>query len=381
MTTLIGASEAARTLGVTKPTLYAYVSRGLLSREVAVDGRTSLYDRGEVETLATRSRRKAQPERPSIDVQIATGITRLHDDSPTYRGRQVVDLAPTHRFEEVADLLLAGRLDRDDTRWKVDRARLERALPVVAAAQPCDPMTALTLTALSLGERGPDAMADVARDLIMLAPSVLGGPLRGDVAERLARTWVRRPSDELTSAISTALVLLADHELATSTLAVRVAASVRSAPGAAIATGLNVVAGPFHGAASQASAAMFDEAIDSGVRITVEDRLRRGERLPGFGHTVYRKGDPRFAPLLVAVRAVPAPAEQHELIDALIAEAGRTVGHLPNVDLALGALLFVADLPRDAPIFAIARVAGWGAHYDEELRERPVRFRGLSAPR
>jgi len=381
MTTFIGATEAARTLGVTKPTLYAYVSRGLLSREVAVDGRTSLYDREEIETLATRSRRTEPAERPSIDVQIATGITRLHDDSPTYRGRRVVDLAASRRFEDVADLLLTGDLDDSRAGWTIDRAALDRARLIVDAAQPCDPVTALTLTALSLGGHHPDEMAAAARTLIALAPSVLGGPLSGDIAERLARAWVRQPSDELTAAVSTALVLLADHELATSTLAVRVAASVRTAPAAAIATGLNVVAGTFHGAASQAAATMFDEAIDGGARASVDDRLGRGERLPGFGHTVYRTGDPRFAPLIAAVRTIPAPAERLELVEALIAEAGRAVGHLPNVDLALGALLFVADLPRDAPIFAVARIAGWGAHYEEELRERPVRFRGLSAPR
>jgi len=381
MTTLIGSTEAARTLGVTKPTLYAYVSRGLLSREVAVDGRTSLYDRGEVETLASRSRRKAPAERPSIDVQIATAITRLDDDSPTFRGRRAVDLATSHRFEAVAELLLTDRLDVSETDWNIDRSRTKRAQKIVGAAQPCDPITALALASLSLGDRRSEASAAVTREMIMMAPTVLGGPLGGDVAERLTRAWVRRPSDELVAAVSTALVLLADHELATSTLAVRVAASVRSAPAAAIATGLNVVAGPYHGGASRAAAAMFDEAIGSGAHATVEGRLGRGERLPGFGHTVYRAGDPRFAPLLAAVREIPAPRARLELVDALIAEAGRAVGHLPNIDLALGALLFVADLPRDAPIFAVARLAGWGAHYAEELGERPVRFRGLAAAR
>ncbi len=381
MTTYVGASEAARTLGVTKPTLYAYVSRGLVSREVAIDGRTSLYDRDEIEALARRSRRREPTERPSIDVQIATGITHLHDDSPTYRGHRVVDLIGTHRFEEVADLLLEGVLDGDRRRWRIDRAALERAKRIVTTAERCDPITALTMTALSLDGRSPDDVAGVARDLIVLAPSILGGPLRGDIADRLARLWVPRPADELVAAISCALVLLADHELATSTLAVRVAASVRTAPGRAIATGLNVVAGPLHGAASHAAGTLFDEAAANGVGAAVRDRLRTGGRLPGFGHTVYRTGDPRFGPLLAAVHSIPAPRARHDVVDAVIAEAGRSIGHLPNIDLALGALYHVGGLPRDAPIFAIARIAGWAAHYAEELRERPVRFRGLSSSR
>jgi len=376
VSTLIGSTEAATTLGVTKPTLYAYVSRGLVARQVAVDGRTSLYDRTEIEALANRSRRQPAAERPSIDVKIATAITRLHDDSPTYRGDRVVDLVTTRSFEQVADLLFAD--GRPESAWRLDTAALTRARTIVDAAAPVSPITALGLAAMSLdGESSADA-AVVARQLLTIAPSILGGPQNGGIAGRLTRAWRRRPPPELVDAVSTALILLADHELATSTLAVRVAASVRTSPAAAIATGLHVVAGPFHGAASQAASRLFELAADVGATDAVGSYRRRGERLPGFGHSVYRRGDPRFEPLLGAVRRIPAPAERLRIVDEVIAEAGRSIGHLPNIDLALGALYHVADLPADAPVFAVARVAGWAAHYDEELGERPVRFRGLS---
>jgi citrate synthase len=381
VTTLIGATEAAATLGVTKPTLYAYVSRGLVTRQIAVDGRTSLYDRAEIEALARRSRRRATPERPSIDVQIATAITRLHDDSPTYRGRRVLDLLPACSFEQVADLLLTGEATghRDD--WRVDRVALARARSIVQAAAPSDPLTVLALTARSLELRPGDDTAVTARRLLSIVPSVLGGPQRGSIAERLTRIWQPRPTPQLVDAVSVALVLLADHELATSTLAVRVAASVRASPPAAIAAGLDVVSGPMHGAAARASAALFAAADERDPLTAVETLLGSGRRLPGFGHSVYRRGDPRFEPLLTAVRAIPAPPERIATVDAVIREAGRSIGHLPNVDLALGALIHVAELPADAPIFAVARIAGWAAHYDEELAERPVRFRGLSRER
>lgn len=395
MSTLIGSTEAAATLGVTKPTLYAYVSRGMLARQVAVDGRTSLYERSEVETLANRSRRRATAERPSIDVQIATAITRLHDDSPTYRGERVVDLAGSRSFEEVADLLITGSPAGDDGDgdgdWRLDSTALRRARAVVATAGPVSPLTALSLAAMSLDTQADTDsdddsaaltnIAHVARRFITIAPSVLGGPQRGSIADRLTRVWQRRPDAALVDAVQRALVLLADHELATSTLAVRVAASVRASPAAAIATGLNVVAGPFHGAASQAASELFEQAASLGATEAVQSRIRRGERLPGFGHTVYRRGDPRFAPLLEAVRCIPSPGERLQVVDDVITEAGRSIGQLPNVDLALGALFHVAGLPTDAPVFAVARVAGWAAHYDEELGERPVRFRGLSRER
>lgn len=381
MSTLIGANEAAATLGVTKPTLYAYVSRGLVARQAAVDGRTSLYDRAEIEALANRSRRRPTTERPSIDVQIATAITRLHDDSPTYRGRRVLDLIDTYSFEQVADLLLTGDATGHPADWGVDRAGLARARRIVDAAAPVDPMTALALAARSLDASADDISATVARRLISIIPSLLGGPQRGGIAERLTRAWQPRPTPPLVDAISLALVLLADHELATSTLAVRVAASVRASPAAAIAAGLDVVSGPLHGAASRAATALFRHAAETDPATAVRAAMAGGRRLPGFGHTVYRSGDPRFEPLLTAVRAIPAAPERIAVVDDVIREAGRSIGHLPNIDLALGALTHVAELPLEAPIFGIARIAGWAAHYDEELAERPVRFRGLSRER
>ncbi len=253
---------------------------------------------------------------------------------------------------------------------------------MIAAAAPVTPVRALSLTALALGNvDGSRGAAATARRLLVLAPSVLGGPQRGGIAERLARAWHPRPGPELVDAISGALVLLADHELATSTLAVRVAASVRASPAEAIATGLNVISGPLHGAAGQAVAELFAAASADGPVEAVQGYLRDGRRLPGFGHTVYRRGDPRFEPLLAAVRRIPDPAGRLDVVDGVLAEAGRSIGHLPNIDLALGALYHVAELPADSPVFAIARTAGWAAHYDEELGERPVRFRGLSRER
>jgi citrate synthase len=226
-----------------------------------------------------------------------------------------------------------------------------------------------------------DTGADAARTLLALAPSLLGGPLTGDVASRLAACFRRRPGAELVAAVSRALVLLADHELATSTLAVRVAASVRVDPYSALAVGLEVVGGALHGGASTAAAALLDDVVGRGADTAVDAVLSAGLRLPGFGHSVYRNGDPRLQPLLEVVRRLPAPSDRLEAVDALIAAAGRRVGQLPNVDLGLGALAFVAGLPRIASLFAVARIAGWAAHLDEELGERPVRYRGVTSYR
>lgn len=388
MTTFVNSSEAARLLGVSKPTLYAYVSRGLIGRRTAIDGRTSLYDRDQLERLAARSRRRPIAERPSIDVRVSSAITHLGEEGLSYRGHDAVELTRTSTFEQVAELLWSGSLPEQPVAWRLDRDALATCDAVIVASGTTDPITKLTLCATALAgnheneEGEEDRAADSARRLLAVVPSVLGGPRRGTVAERLAAAWTStrtsRPSAELVDAVSRALVLLADHELATSTLAVRVAASVRTDPMSAVTAGLATVRGRLHGAASREAVALFDEATEVGSGAAIGRRLSAGERLPGFGHSVYRHGDPRFAPLLEAVRRLDDGTGRVELVDSVVAEAGRVVGHLPNVDLAIGALVHVAGLPQDVPLFAVARIAGWTAHYVEELGARPVRYRGLA---
>ena len=383
MTTLIGATEAARLLGVTKPTLYAYVSRGVIERQRAVDGRTSLYVREEIEELASQRGTRTPAERPSIDVQIGSSITHLSDDGVTYRGRDVAELARNQPFESVAELLWTGELPARPPIWPIERTLLERCRRVVAASGTSDPIRALALSAMVVAD--DDATADsavpTARRLLAIAPSVLGGPMRGTTAARLASAYVRRPDGRLIGAVDRVLVLLADHELATSTLAVRVATSVWPEPGSALATGLLTLGGRLHGRAASGTTDLFREAADNGARNAIRRRLDRGERLPGFGHTVYRNGDPRLAPLLEVVAGLPDPESRQATVDDVLTEAGLAIGHLPNVDFGLGALNFVAGLPDDIPLFPVARIAGWTAHHDEELTERPVRYRGLTTNR
>lgn len=381
MTTYVGADEAARMLGVTKPTLYAYVSRGIVARSTAADGRTSLYARDDIQRLAGRARGRREAAPATIDVQIRSTITELQDEGVTFRGHDAADLARTSTFEQVAELLWTGRLGERGSIWPTDRHALARCREVCDAAGEDDAIVRLTLAATTLSaSAGEDDAATAARRLLALAPSLLGGPITGDLASRMAAAYRRRPSPELIAAVSRALVLLADHELATSTLAVRVACSVRADPYAAIAAGLCVVGGSLHGAASTVTADLLDDAMLDGARAAVDRVLSSGRRLPGFGHSVYRNGDPRLAPLLETVRSLPDPDGRMRLVDELLVEAGRRLGQLPNVDLGLGALAFVGGLPRDASLFAVARIAGWAAHYDEEKSERPVRYRGITTP-
>ncbi len=394
MSTLIKSSEAAAILDVTKATLYAYVSRGRLARTIGADGRTSLFARDEVEQLAQRSRRAPTGPRATIDVQISSGITVIDETSLSYRGRDVAALATDRPFEEVAELLWSGDTTEAAVRWPAIDATERSALAPIStlALSPIGRMaTAAQVLAELHGDTPPHgnatsspladpSPADAARRLLVATPQVLGSTRRtGRFAGRLAAAWRRRPSPALVDAIDTALVLLADHELATSTLAVRIAASVRTSPSIAFAAGLTTLEGALHGSASAQAHRFLDDCSETEPSLVME-RLRAQRRpIPGFGHKVYRGVDPRFPPLLDQVRRLdPSGAE---LVDGVISEAGRIMAHQPNVDLALGALTRAAGFEPDTPIFAVARIAGWGAHYDEECTERPVRFRGVATPR
>jgi citrate synthase len=383
MARYVGAAEAARQLGVQRATLYAYVSRGFIERRVAVDGRTSLYSVDDLERLTGRGRRRevdALP-RPSLDVQIATSITTLDEDGVRYRGHDVAELARTASFERVAELLWTGVLP-DHAVWpSPEPSDVALARRVTRAVRgPALPSMVAVSSALGVRHPGDDPAA-AARRLLGVVPVVLdptGDEVSGPLAQRLAGCWQPARTATLAPVIDRTLVLLADHELATSTLAVRIAGSTWAPPYQAFAAGLAVVQGPLHGVVAQLTYDLLLDAERLGAATAVVRRLHAGERLPGFGHKIYKAADPRLAPLLEAIALLPDPFGRIAVLDDLIGEAGVRMTRPPNIDLGLGGLALVADLPRDVPLFAVARIAGFAAHLTEELAERPLRYRGLA---
>jgi citrate synthase len=169
---------------------------------------------------------------------------------------------------------------------------------------------------------------------------------------------------------------MADHELATSTMAVRVAASVHADVYDALSAGLATLAGPLHGGASQLAYELLVVAERDGVDRALNDVLRELRLVPGFGHTVYKNGDARYHALMALTEPLLTP-ERRALVYEMVEVAQAHQVPLPNCDLALAALSWGTGLPPDTgrTVFAIARVVGWTAHYLEELQERPLRFR------
>ncbi|MEM1335372.1 MAG: citrate/2-methylcitrate synthase, partial [Actinomycetota bacterium] len=301
MTTYLRSGEAARRLGVTTNTLYAYVSRGRVNRTVAADGRTSLFDLDEIDALREASRRGPVEAPPSIDVRIATGVTRLDEDGPTVRGRPLDQLID-HPFESVAELLWTGEPPSSPPVWS----------PVDTRPRSGDvddgPMSAITRLALDLDDG--TSGASVGRRLLATIPDRLGTTVApgASFAHRLAGIWVREPDDRLVRAVDAALVALADHELATSTLAVRIATSTRASTTASLVAGLATVSGDLHGGAARHVHLLLADAGRRGARSAIDAAVARHGRVPGFGHAIYRRRDPRFELLMPIVRDVPSTA-------------------------------------------------------------------------
>ena len=364
VTTFVRAPEAARRLGVSTATLYSYVSRGRVRRTIGADGRSSLFDVDELEELRAKNRRPPPPP-PTIDVRIASAVTQLDEAGLRYRDVPVDELVDSP-YEQVCALL-----------WGTPPPTLRPQ--TVPGCGPAPSGRVMDLVQLVAGMELPDDPVAAADRLLGTIPGAFGGSTSPDrpYTDRLVRAWVPHPSVELVRAVNAALVLLADHELATSTLAVRVAASVRSSPAAAFVAGLATMDGAVHGSASHHAHRLLADCRREGPD-RVLDRLRTDRRrVPGFGHSIYRGRDPRFGLLLDRVQSLPDPRGRLGTVTDLISVAGRFIAQPPNVDLALGSLTYVAGLPPDCPLFAIARIAGWVAHYREELDERPL-FPGLS---
>jgi citrate synthase len=370
------ATEAARRLGVKPATLYAYVSRGVLSRAKAADGRVSLFSADEVERLARRGR----PRRPAgvADITVESAITEITGDSLRFRGLDATRLAVTRTFEEVAELLWTGEFGSAREPWRARPA----ALAAARAAQAALPAGTLPLERLqvivpAMAATDPlrlqldqSAVLAAGRNIIAGMVDCLPSGVTADPGEPVAgRLWSRlcdrRASPGLLRAMSAALVLLADHELAACTLAARVAASVRADPYAVVGTGLGAMSGALHGGASLGAETLMAAAIGpDDVPRVVTELLRRGEKVPGFGHFVYRGGDPRATVLLGLVRQAAPKSGQLAVADAVLAEVRQKGLPEPNIDLAVATLARVAGMVRGAgeAIFAVARTAGWIAH-------------------
>ncbi|MEV6110830.1 citrate synthase [Streptomyces sp. NPDC051940] len=389
--------QAAERLGVKPETVYAYVSRGLLTSRKSTGGRGSTFDPKEVEALARRHSRPhaaspagAETGTPGTTA-VRTGITFIDRDRYYYRGVDALTLAETYPYEEAADWLWTGRIT-PGLRFTAPDELLAATSAAVAAlpshASPVDRLRAVAVAAAAADplrfDLSTEAVHGTARSLIAAFSGSLpiaGRTHRTDapVARRLwARLTPAAPEPAAVRCLDTALVLLIDHDLAASTLAARVAASARANPYAVVSTGLSALDGPLHGAASGLAHRMLLDVLERGSAApVVSEHFRAGRRIPGLGHRLYPGEDPRAGLLFTLLDEVPGARRALDAAQEVVEISARHTPLHANVDLALAVLSASAGMPAEAgeTVFAVARTAGWIAHALEEYEERPLRMR------
>ncbi|MER6209659.1 citrate synthase [Streptomyces sp. NPDC001642] len=388
----LSTKETAELLGVKPDTVYAYVSRGQLSSRREPGGRGSTFDAKEVEALARRNRRESSGSSGSGgELSVRTRITLIEKDRYYFRGVDATELAARHSYEEIAEWLWTGEL-RPGITFTAPKAAVAVARRAVdALPEHAGPTDRLRVAAIAAATADPlrfdlseDAVLGTARILIPTLVAALP-PVRrthrdeGSLARRLWARLSGRPADEASlRVLDTALGLLVDHDLAASTLAVRVAASARAHAYAAVSSGLGVLEGPLHGAASGLAHRLLLDVLDQGTAApVVADELRSGRRIPGLGHRLYPGEDPRARALFALLEEIPGAVPALAAARDIVATTARHTPLHANVDLALAVFTVSSGMPSTAgeTVFAVARTAGWIAHALEEYGERPLRMR------
>ena len=175
-------------------------------------------------------------------------------------------------------------------------------------------------------------------------------------------------------AIRAALVVCADHELNVSAFTARCVASTGSSPYDVVAAALAALKGSKHGGASACVSRLFDDAgAPKRAHRILASRLRNGERVPGFGHPLYPRGDPRGG-LLLGLAESSGNRNEWRFIRSM-SQAARDLSHdLPNLDFGLVALARAYRFPVNAPIlmFALGRTIGWIGHAIEQYAQNEL---------
>ncbi len=324
-----------------------------------------------------------------------------------YQGYDIHDLANVDRgasFEEVCFLLWHGRLpsraELGDLQTQLVAARVlpDSVVRAMRALPKVDGMDALRTLTSMLGHYDPDAnertpyanerkavrLTGQVASLVAAWGRLASGralidphPALGHAANFLYMLTGERPSELAARAFDVALILHADHELNASTFAARVAAATLTDIHSAVVGAIGALKGPLHGGANADVMRLLleigREAGPDRAEQVVREKLARKEKIPGFGHRVYRTEDPRATHLRRLSQALgdkvgqPQWYEMSRRIEALVLRERKLY---PNVDFYSASMYYALGIPVDlyTPIFAVSRMSGWTAHVLEQYR-------------
>jgi len=329
-----------------------------------------------------------------------SAISSIIGSTLTYRGIDINELAEHSTFEEVAYLLWYGELPSQDQldRFKQDLISKRRISPETIdfiRRFPWDANSMVSLrTAVSVLAFADPLAADMSADanhrkavaLLAQFPVLVAAihrlrcgeepvspdPNLGEAANFLYMLNGDRPSDSRARIMDIALILHADHELNASTFAARVAASTLSDMHSAIVAAICTLKGPLHGGANEAVMKTLESigSVDA-VPAYLRGALERKDKIMGFGHRVYKEGDPRarwLKRLSSQLADETGDRKWYEMSELMEQEMKADKGLLPNVDFYSASVYTYMGVPRDlfTPIFAVSRASGWIAHVLEQ---------------
>lgn len=345
-------------------------------------------------------------------VACTTGISSIVDATLCYRGYTIEDLAENSSFEEVIFLLWENRLPKADE-FKAFKSEISeylnlpneavsalKSLPVKGVHPMAWLRTAASTLALWDDEaqsNDPAAQKRVALRLtarmgmlVALFERVRQGkdfvPPKKD--QTLAWNFLymlngTEPDQELVDVFDTCLILHADHELNCSAFAARVTSSSLSDIYSAVVSAISALKGPLHGGANEQVMLMLkDIGTLENAKAWVKDALANKKKIMGFGHRVYKNGDPRAKILRKMSEQLTKKAGEpkwFEMSKAIDDTVQNEKGLLPNVDFYSATVYYSMGIPIDlyTPIFATSRVSGWLAHiFEQYSNNRIYRPRG-----
>jgi citrate synthase len=326
-----------------------------------------------------------------------------------YRGIRIEELAEKSTFLETAYLLIWGELPskQELAEFEAEIYSHRRIKYRIRDMMKCfpesgHPMDALQASAAALGLfysrrdlHNPVYIRDAVVRLIACIPTMIAAfqlMRKGndpviprddlDYAANFLYMLNEKEPDPLTARIfDVCLILHVEHTMNASTFSARVTASTLTDPYAVVASAVGTLGGPLHGGANEEVIQMLETigSVDR-VRPYVEDCLQRQAKIMGFGHRVYKVKDPRATILQQLAEKLFEKFgydEYYEIaveMERVVSEILGSKGIYPNVDFYSGLVYRKMGIPTDlfTPIFAIARVAGWLAHWKEQLAENRI---------
>ncbi len=335
-----------------------------------------------------------------------SGICEINgtEGNLSYRGYPISELAQKSSFLETAFLLIWGELPNESELKKFEEdVQMHRRVSfrirdmLKCFPESGHPMDALQASAASLGlfysRRAiddPKYIYDAVVRLIAKIPTMVAAfeqIRKGDdpiqpqddlpySSNFLYMLTEKEPNPLAARVFDRCLILHAEHSLNASTFSARVTASTLTDPYAVVASAVGTLAGPLHGGANEDVIAMLEEiGIPDKASSFLSEAIAKKRKIMGFGHREYRVKDPRATILQDFAEELFSEFgkdEMYEVAKTLEKEAISRLGPkgiFPNVDFYSGLVYRKLGIPRDlfTPVFAISRVAGWLAHWREQL--------------